>query len=320
MKPASAFVRPPASLARALTLLPAGFLLTTPLLAGQREVLSGNVTPAPGAAKYDYLFQYRPNADPAAAFISELDYPAILKTFPNQRFEVMRDVFVAVGGGDERIPVWPRYTDRGTALRLLPSELLAPWGEPLSPERWAGANTGLHPTLHENQPFEVTGPADYDGDGITDDVDAFPADPGETADNDLDGTGNNADPDDDNDLMSDTYESANNLDPFADDAGMDPDGDGFTNAEESAAGTAARDGKSSFRIETAAHPNPDQITLTWLALPGRRYEVWHRPKLESRGSRLQQDLRVTAPGPLSATFAAQPAGDFYFILVIADPF
>lgn len=45
--------------------------------------------------------------------------------------------------------------------------------------------------------------ADSDGDGVIDKDDAFPNDPAETLDTDLDGLGNNADPDDDNDGVID---------------------------------------------------------------------------------------------------------------------
>ena len=70
----------------------------------------------------------------------------------------------------------------------------------------------------------------------------FPLIPGEWADNDGDGTGDNADPDDDNDGMPDTYESANGLDPFVDDLFQDNDNDGFSNFREYLAGTSPTDG------------------------------------------------------------------------------
>jgi hypothetical protein len=295
------------------------FFATSPLhRAGQREVLTGYMTTVVDE-EYDFLFAYRPHQEATMALLNQLDDPGVIKTFPRVRVEVDRDLFVSVGGSEDRIPVWPRGTDRATALRLLPSELLAPAGVPLSPERWAGANTGLHPTLHENQPFEVSGPADYDGDGVTDEVDRFPADPAESGDNDNDGAGDNADPDDDNDAMSDLYELANHLDPFTADGDSDPDNDGFTNMQESASGTAAQDGSSWFHIETAERPTPEKISLTWQALPGRRYEVWHRPHLEPRGERLAEGLRVSNPERLSITLESAASSDFYFIQVIADP-
>ncbi len=84
--------------------------------------------------------------------------------------------------------------------------------------------------------------ADSDGDGALDQFDAFPTDPTETSDNDSDGTGDNADLDDDNDGISDADEVANDLNPLdPTDADMDFDGDGFSNAVEIAAGTDVND-------------------------------------------------------------------------------
>ena len=73
---------------------------------------------------------------------------------------------------------------------------------------------------------------DSDGDGVPDDQDAFPNDPEEYLDTDGDGEGNNADMDDDNDGMPDTWELTYGLDPLKDDAAADPDGDGDSNIDE----------------------------------------------------------------------------------------
>jgi hypothetical protein len=73
---------------------------------------------------------------------------------------------------------------------------------------------------------------DSDGDGYPDDSDAFPDDPNEWLDTDGDGIGNNADPDDDNDGMTDEWEEKYGLNPLIDDADEDPDNDGLTNLEE----------------------------------------------------------------------------------------
>lgn len=66
---------------------------------------------------------------------------------------------------------------------------------------------------------------DSDGDGVSDSLDAFPEDPDESVDTDLDGIGNNADPDDDNDGRKDTLD-AFPLDPKEK---FDVDGDGIGN-------------------------------------------------------------------------------------------
>jgi hypothetical protein len=56
--------------------------------------------------------------------------------------------------------------------------------------------------------------ADDDWDGVDDDVDAFPYDPSEWNDNDMDGIGDNADTDDDNDNWFDSVESDCGTDPM----------------------------------------------------------------------------------------------------------
>lgn len=62
---------------------------------------------------------------------------------------------------------------------------------------------------------------------------AFPADPGEWQDADADGTGDDANPDDDGDQLPDLWERAHGLDPLDPaDAGQDLDGDGVANLEE----------------------------------------------------------------------------------------
>lgn len=78
---------------------------------------------------------------------------------------------------------------------------------------------------------------DIDGDHVPDVLDAFPADPGEWADNDGDGTGNNEDTDDDNDGMTDAWEITYGLNPFSDDSDLDADGDGITNIDEFQSGS-----------------------------------------------------------------------------------
>jgi hypothetical protein len=78
---------------------------------------------------------------------------------------------------------------------------------------------------------------DADEDGVGDVCDPFPDDPNEWLDTDGDLIGNNADPDDDNDGMPDTWEIQYGLDPLVDDASGDLDGDGVSNLDEYNAGT-----------------------------------------------------------------------------------
>ncbi|MCB1844146.1 MAG: hypothetical protein KDI09_14380, partial [Halioglobus sp.] len=78
------------------------------------------------------------------------------------------------------------------------------------------------PLANDHEPGEwvylVNGAADdltdSDGDGTPDSEDAFPNDPFETLDTDNDGIGNNADPDDDNDGVSDLEEIRRGSDPL----------------------------------------------------------------------------------------------------------
>ena len=98
-------------------------------------------------------------------------------------------------------------------------------------------------------PFDPAASVDSDSDGSPDEwnedasdadieasdltLDQFPLDPTESLDTDGDGLGNNADTDDDNDGMPDSFESDNGLDPLdASDAIEDADGDGVDNLAE----------------------------------------------------------------------------------------
>ncbi|UCH90156.1 MAG: hypothetical protein JSV49_05840 [Thermoplasmata archaeon] len=67
---------------------------------------------------------------------------------------------------------------------------------------------------------------DSDGDGYGDDVDDFPDDPSEWLDTDGDGKGNNADPDDDNDGLTDNEEKTLGTDPLLKDTDKDGHDDG----------------------------------------------------------------------------------------------
>ncbi|MDF2153956.1 alpha-amylase [Vibrio sp. CAU 1672] len=80
---------------------------------------------------------------------------------------------------------------------------------------------------------QVTLTQDSDGDGVADDLDAFPDDKAESIDTDGDGIGNNADSDDDNDGWSDSDEVRLNSDPLK--AGSKPadlDGDHIADSED----------------------------------------------------------------------------------------
>ncbi len=77
--------------------------------------------------------------------------------------------------------------------------------------------------------YAISGITDADGDGFTDIVDAFPLDPNEWLDTDLDGIGNNADDDDDNDGLLDNLEAQAGTDPLDSDSDDDLVLDGADN-------------------------------------------------------------------------------------------
>ena len=74
---------------------------------------------------------------------------------------------------------------------------------------------------------------DSDGDGVDDKEDAFPLDPNEFIDTDIDGIGNNADIDDDNDGVEDSDEIIQGTNPL----NKDSDNDGLIDGNEFDRGT-----------------------------------------------------------------------------------
>ncbi len=102
-------------------------------------------------------------------------------------------------------------------------------------------NDGLD-DLTDSKPFDASNGDDIDGDGTSDSGDAFPYDATEQSDTDSDGLGNNADTDDDNDGMSDSFENQYGFNSLsADDASTDADNDGLTNLQEYQQGTLPND-------------------------------------------------------------------------------
>ena len=96
----------------------------------------------------------------------------------------------------------------------------------------AHAAASLNAVRFQVAGFRQSTSEDSDGDGVPDTSDAFTSDASESVDSDGDGLGDNADYDDDNDGMPDSYELAEGLDPFVDDAQGDINGNNLTNLEE----------------------------------------------------------------------------------------
>jgi hypothetical protein len=96
-------------------------------------------------------------------------------------------------------------------------------------------------------------------------------------DHDNDGIADINDPDDDNDGMPDTWETANGLNPLADDTTGDPDSDGWTNQQEFIAGTLPGSGASFLKLQI--EPGLSSKTLRFPTSAGRRYTIWYHDEL-----------------------------------------
>ncbi|MES2922904.1 MAG: hypothetical protein V4819_15220 [Verrucomicrobiota bacterium] len=211
-----------------------------------------------------------------------------------------------------------------TALRSLPDDVAWPAGLEMIPERFAGISNGMNPSLNGLDPLGVAtgiGLPDYDGDGVSDDQDAFPGDPLESVDTDGDGTGNHADTDDDNDGMPDLFEITFALDSLANDADLDRDGDGSTNSEEYIAGTNPSDGASRFHVVEVSRPDAATVRLGWDAVPGRSYSIY-RVSFSSAGPVLLHDgISVTLASRIYQDIPASGSRDFYRLkaILITNP-
>ncbi len=126
---------------------------------------------------------------------------------------------------------------------------------------------------------------DVDGDGVPDVLDLFPNDPNEWADNDRDGTGDNQDPDDDNDGMTDVWEIAYGLDPLINDSELDADNDGLTNLAEFHADTHPTSDPTNIApdapvIESAIQI--DRVDLTPVLVSGMYFDTDFDDHLQSQ--------------------------------------
>ncbi|MDE2803119.1 MAG: leucine-rich repeat domain-containing protein, partial [Chloroflexota bacterium] len=118
-----------------------------------------------------------------------------------------------------------------------------------------GANAARSLDLVRFQVAEVRGPKpDSDGDGFVDVADAFPSDPGDWADLDGDGIGDNADPDADGDGRAD----ADDAFPHDADEWADLDGDGVgDNADPDRDGDGVGNGDDLFPDDALDHADAD---------------------------------------------------------------
>jgi hypothetical protein len=94
--------------------------------------------------------------------------------------------------------------------------------------------------------------------------------------------------------MPDTWETAHGLNPASPaDASTDLDGDGMTNSEEYLAGTDPNESASVLHVE-ASRDDMGRAVLSFTAMTGNTYTVYHRDDLEVGTWRKLQDVTVTA--------------------------
>ena len=123
------------------------------------------------------------------------------------------------------------------------------------------ATCGSDPLVANSTPDDFEGDhicdimdSDDDNDGVDDDMDAFPLNASEVADNDGDGVGDNADVDDDNDNVTDGLDEF----PFDGTEWVDTDGDGTgDNADTDDDGDGVEDGNDAFPLDATEWDDTD---------------------------------------------------------------
>lgn len=99
---------------------------------------------------------------------------------------------------------------------------------------------------------------DDDGDGVNDELDAFPKNSSEWYDTDEDGIGDNTDNDDDNDSVPDTEDAF----PLDDTEWLDTDGDGIgNNADTDDDGDGVKDGKDDYPLDKSRWEKEEPFDL-----------------------------------------------------------
>ncbi len=107
--------------------------------------------------------------------------------------------------------------------------------------------------------------SDVDGDGVVDHLDAFPHDPDSAFDTDGDGVGDGTDLDDDNDGLSDIYETFKGLNPLnAADANIDYDNDGILIKDEFDLGTCEVINTATPKCFTSTSNVPDSFNISYI--------------------------------------------------------
>ncbi len=97
-------------------------------------------------------------------------------------------------------------------------------------------------------------------------------------------------------------------------AANDPDGDGFTSAEEHALGTDPSQPAARFQVRQTANED-GTVTITWSSVAGKKYRLQARPSL-SEGSWADVGGDITASGPTSSTTHSANGQHFYRVRLV----
>jgi len=172
-------------------------------------------------------------------------------------------------------------------------------GEATDTAHSATTNGAYDSGIREAAKIVAIGNLDPDGDGVRNFDDAFPNDSTEQLDTDGDGLGNNADADDDNDGMPDTFEIGG-LDPLTNDADVDTDGDGVTNLWEFETNTDPNDA-TSFDACFSTSAVAIDASASLLSTETRLY-------FANPGSNLRQQTFLRFVNPNNATTSVEVYG------------
>ncbi len=124
--------------------------------------------------------------------------------------------------------------------------------------------------------------------------------------------------DSDGDGMPDDWEQVNGTLVFVNDAGSDPDGDGFTNLQEYQAGTHPNNGTSFLKVMQPAISG-NVFTLQFLAASNHTYSVLHKASLSDLWQKLTDIPSQPADQIVSVTNAISGGARFFRIVTPSQP-
>jgi hypothetical protein len=127
--------------------------------------------------------------------------------------------------------------------------------------------------------------------------------------------------DSDGDRMPDAWETANGLNPAANDASADNDGDGSSNRHEYYAGTDPQSSASVLAITSWSAEPPSQLSLAWPVRAGGLYRIRSSADLTNWSFVPGQTYAPAADGTQAATFPRPASGEsrFYQVQLVTPP-